>query len=262
MIKIARYLQSKDKFAKYRIIAEVDQNTNDFPRDENGSICDSFDDLLFKCKFGNQIYHYGHGVLVGYIPSIKSGNTILKQFYNNCINPKNVNVITKIVERKDGSTATKTIYEIIDDKLFDDEMQKQNIIFDILKFDSEIEFKFKYKDLDIIAELLHAQLSPKDRDGNYHYISPFSSKNIPKLKVKIPEDKLGEYRKLTSNLGDNRMLIMRDIAKDFLKTLTNRQYKLDSLKADMQKTGLKNKEYIYYIGKFDEYLNFIKKKGA
>lgn len=218
MIKIASYLQNKDKFSKYRVVAELDQNTNDFPRDESGSICTSFDDLYIRCRFGNKIYSYGHGVLVAYIPSLGRGHNILNK---------------------------------LDDK----------IPFDIVESDSEIEFKFKYKDLDLVAELLHAHLSPKDREGNYHYISPYSQKNINKLNVKIPDGKLEEYKKLTANLGDNHMQIMRDIAKDFLKTLTNRQYKADNLKADIRKTGLKNKEYIYYIGKFDEYLNFIKKKG-
>lgn len=60
----------------YRLKAHIDQNTNDFPRDWNGLI-DS-DDVYIKCALGCQIYHYGHGVLVAYIPSIGRGHNILK----------------------------------------------------------------------------------------------------------------------------------------------------------------------------------------
>lgn len=60
----------------YRLKAHIDQNTNDFPRDWNGLI-DS-DDVYIKCALGCQIYHYGHGVLVAYIPSIGREHNILK----------------------------------------------------------------------------------------------------------------------------------------------------------------------------------------
>ena len=59
----------------YRLMAQVDQNTNDFPRDERGNI-DS-DDVYIKCAYGNQIYHYGRSTLVAYIPSLGRGHNIL-----------------------------------------------------------------------------------------------------------------------------------------------------------------------------------------
>lgn len=61
---------------KYRLKAHIDQNTNDFPRDIHGHI-DS-DDIYIDCAMGNQITHYGHGILVAYIPSIGRGHNILK----------------------------------------------------------------------------------------------------------------------------------------------------------------------------------------
>lgn len=213
----ARYLQNKDKFLKYRVVAEVNQATNDFPRDKHGNLDDSFDDLYIRCSNGNRIYNYGRGVLVAYILSIGRGNNILKAL-------------------------------------------DENIAFDIEKTDEEILFKFKYKDLDQVAALLKAHNSPKGRDGNYHYISAFSTKNLPKNKVKIPEDKLHRYTELTTDLGQNNPFMISVINNEFLNSLTNKKKTFEDIKADMKLKGLKGKDYIYEIGKFDEYLEFIEKR--
>lgn len=53
--------------------------TNDFPRDSSGCIADGYNDLYISCQFGNKIYHYGHKVLVAYIPSIQRGHNIIKK---------------------------------------------------------------------------------------------------------------------------------------------------------------------------------------
>lgn len=53
---------------KYRILCNIDQKTNDYPRSENGNL--DTDDLYIKCSGGSQIYHYGHSTLVAYIPSL------------------------------------------------------------------------------------------------------------------------------------------------------------------------------------------------
>lgn len=55
---------------KYRLKPNLDKNTNDFPRDSNGSIDSSYDDIYIKCANGSQVYHFGRNVLVAYIPSI------------------------------------------------------------------------------------------------------------------------------------------------------------------------------------------------
>ena len=62
---------------QYRVVAEVDQNTNDFCRDMRGNLCND-DDVYIKCKKGIKIFHFGRGVLQVYIPSLKRGNNILK----------------------------------------------------------------------------------------------------------------------------------------------------------------------------------------
>ena len=62
----------------YRLKAAIDQNTNDYPRDDSGGIDSSFDDIYIKCYGCAQIYHYGFSTLVAYIPSIGRGHNILK----------------------------------------------------------------------------------------------------------------------------------------------------------------------------------------
>ena len=42
---MSRYLQNKKVFQKYRVVTEYDKNTNDFPRDDNGNIDKSFEDI-------------------------------------------------------------------------------------------------------------------------------------------------------------------------------------------------------------------------
>lgn len=211
------YLQNKEKFNKYRVVAHVDKNTNDFPRDKNGNIDSSFDDIYIRCSNKNMIYTYGKGILVAYIPSKVRGNNILKSL-------------------------------------------NKDIPFDIEETDSEILFKFKSKYIEEVATLLKAHLNQKNNDGEYNYISPYSTKNLPKAKINIPSDKISEYKDLTSKLGDNSMLIIKDINQGFLKSLTTKRYTLEDIKADMKLKCLKGKDYFYKIGKFDDYLKLIKER--
>jgi hypothetical protein len=214
---MARYLQNKDKFQKYRVVADYNKDTNDYPRDVNGMLDESFDDIHIRCNKGNQIYSYGRGVLVAYVPSIKRGGNILRDL-------------------------------------------SANIAYDIERTDTETLFKFKVKDLDEVATLLKAHINQKDKDGNYNYISCFSVKNLPKCKVKIPDDKLDVYKELTGKLGINSMLIIKDINNQFIKSLTNKSCTCDDIKADMKLKGAKGKDYFYLIGRFDDYLGFLEER--
>lgn len=63
---------------KYRVIAEIDQSTGDFCRDENGNL-DNPNDIFIKCFKGTRIWYIGNRILQVYIPSIKRGNNILKK---------------------------------------------------------------------------------------------------------------------------------------------------------------------------------------
>lgn len=64
---------------KYRIVPELSPESHDVPREEDGTVDKSYDDLYIKCQFGNKIYYYGRGTFVAYIPSIIRGKNILKK---------------------------------------------------------------------------------------------------------------------------------------------------------------------------------------
>lgn len=214
--------------------AHIDQNTNDFPRDIHGHI-DS-DDIYIDCAMGNQITHYGHGILVAYIPSIGRGHNILKVIGKELYDEGTINNLNDDYEQ---------LYRMIEDS---------GIIKEIHETDGEVEFKFHSKNIDQIIK----HLKPKTAGAN---ISPFSSKNLPKPKEKyvIPNDEILEYKKITSVIPKDNLLLISQITKDFLFKILQKKpcYRNISIKADMKKKMLKGKEYIHSIGMWNEYLTYL-----
>ena len=49
------------------------------------------------------------------------------------------------------------------------------------------------------------------------------------------------------------------ITNDFIKSLANKRNKYEDIKSDMAKKGLKGKEYIHFIGKWNDYIKFLEK---
>lgn len=76
-----KYLMTNYK-GKYRVLCELDESTNDFPRDVDGNIDDGAG-LYIPCKYDGKIYAYGRNgkymQLCAYIPSLKRGHNIIKQ---------------------------------------------------------------------------------------------------------------------------------------------------------------------------------------
>lgn len=221
------FLQNKKYFQKYRVVANYDLDTNDFPRMEDGTLDPGvFDDLYIKCKNGNQIYYYGKGkkrgqhILVAYIPSLIRGRNIVESL-------------------------------------------NKDLYFDLEKTDKEILFKFELSNLDIVADKLKAVINRKDKNGEYKYISPFSRKNLPKTKYKIPDDDLIKYKNIIKNVPRNKVYLLSHITKDFAKKkLCNRKFTEQDLRKDQRKVGLKGKEYIHSKGLFEEYCDFLQQNLA
>ena len=65
---MARYLQRK-YVGTYRVKAEYDLVTKDFPRLEDGTLDPDFDDLYIDCAHKIQIKHSGGNILSCYIPN-------------------------------------------------------------------------------------------------------------------------------------------------------------------------------------------------
>lgn len=210
------YIVNKFK-GKYRILPELDLETNDFPRDSNGSIADGYDDLYISCLHGNKIYYYGHGIFVAYIPSLIRGHNVIKAL-------------------------DKIGFEY----------------FDYREYDSEVEFKFKGTKMDTVAELLKARTFGAG-------ISPFSSKNLPKARVSIPEEEIKKYRNVISEVKKEDYLTLHKFTQNFLKdvlqkTLKKQNKDFDYL-TDMKhmKMARMAKEYIYTKGLWEEFLMYLKK---
>lgn len=125
------------------------------------------------------------------------------------------------------------------------------IIFDIEETDSEILFKFKYADSDKIIPLL----KPKTSGAN---ISPFSSKNLPKNKdFKIPDEQFKAYKEIVTKIPQERILILTHSTNNFIKSLATKHNPIENIKADMRLKGLRGKEYIYSIGEWNEYIEYL-----
>lgn len=128
----------------------------------------------------------------------------------------------------------------------------QDIIFNIEESDSEVLFKFKAKYDDKIIPLL----KPKTSGAN---ISPFSSRNLPKSEYKIPDEDFNAYKNIVAKIPRERILALTHMTVDFIKSLATKNNKYDDIKADMALKGLKGKEYIHSIGKWNDYINYISK---
>ena len=127
---------------------------------------------------------------------------------------------------------------------------QEDIIFNIEETDSEILFMFSTKDADNIIPLL----KPKTSGAS---ISPFSSRNLPKSKYNIPDEDLVMYKNITAKIPRERILDITHTTNNYLKSLTTKKNTWDMIKADMALKGLKGKEYIHSIGKWNEYIKYL-----
>ena len=183
-------------------------------------------------------------MLEAYIPSLGRGRNIIRQIYYNDINPNNVTVNT---------TEGRTSYQIINQEQFKKDINKSDIISDIIETDSEITFRFPYKYSDKIIPLLKPKTSAADR-------SPFSAKNLPKANYVISEGELREYTNIIEPLKtDGKLLMLNTLTQNYLNKLSkNKAYRGADLKILMRKKMLGKKEFIHSENLWDDYLKFLK----
>lgn len=235
---------TKNYKGQYRIIAPYDLNTNQFGRKLDGTFEDI--DCYIKCRNNIQIFHYGHSILQAYIPSLIRGRNIIKNIYADNIG--NISIFTLTKESLDKNS----IYSTFDYENMYQSPKLNKIVFDIEETDSELLFKFNSKQIDIITNYI----MPITNGAN---ISPFSSKNLPKNKdYKIPDEELQSYKIIIKNIPKERILALSHMTNNFLKSLVVKKNTWDDIKADMSRKGLKGKEYIHSIGKWEEYLDYLK----
>lgn len=225
---MAHYLMKyKDK---YRVVAQYDKNTNDYPRLLDGSIDPSFSDLYIKCKNGNYIYHFGRSTLVAVYLSIGKGRNAIRAIYE------------KTIRNLPETIIWADIYK---------ELEEKDVLFDVEETDEEFFFKFKDKNFDTIAEVIQ----PSTFGAG---ISPYSTKNLPKTKYTIPEADMEEYRKTTSVVDKENMALLAQATRKFIDHISTKNLTSQDIKADMKKQGLSGRNYFHANGYWSQYLDFIK----
>lgn len=133
------------------------------------------------------------------------------------------------------------------------ELYGQDIVSDIEESDSEVLFRFNAKDIEKIIPLL----KPRTNGSG---ISPFSSKNLPKTKYIIPDEDFAVYKNIIKNIPQKEVLGISHITNDFIRSLSTKKNTYEDIKNDMIAKGLKGKEYIHSIGKWNEYIEFLRDK--
>lgn len=141
----------------------------------------------------------------------------------------------------------RNIVKAINQELGDD------IIFHIEETDEEILFRFHSKNMDKLEKYLKPKTNGADR-------SPFSTKNLPKSKYIIPDEDLVEYKKIIEKIPKNQLITIVHRTNDFLQSLTTKKNTWEIIKSDMALKGIKGKDYIHSIGKWEEYINYLRKE--
>ena len=220
----------------YRIKPNLDLQLNDVPRDEDGSIDSSYDDIYIKCAGGSQIYHYGRSTLCCYIPSIGRGHNILIALAKEL----------KLIKEDENFRDYDSLYSMLNE---------DKTIFDISENDEELEFKFNAKNIELVAKYLKPQTSGAD-------ISPFSTRNLPKSSYAIPAENLEEYKKITASVSKDNKLLISHITKEFMNNILSKDklYRTISMKTDMRKKCLRGKEYIHSMGYWNAYIKYLEEQ--
>lgn len=221
-------------------MAEIDQSINDFARDENGNLVDN--DIYIKCRKG-RIYHYGRSIILKcYVNSVGTGRNILK-----AIGMEQGIELDKYFYEKDNK-------QIYDYKNFYKELSSTKIVFNIEETDAEILWKFHDKNTELMARHLQALTLGAD-------ISPFSTRNLPRVKYEINNEQLQSYKEIINQITNNNFLFISQLTNRFISEIMSKDkaYKDKNIKDIQRKKMIKgNKEFIHSEGFWDKYIQFLK----
>lgn len=206
---------------KYRVRAHYDKSTNDFIRDADGNLDDSFADFYLSGRSGIEIKHATGSDLACYIPKLKVGNGVLKSYY----------------EKQIGSCEDKTMDAIVI------ELQNSGFISECDILSTEVLFVFPAKYLDDLDPIVKLRTSGAS-------ISPFSTRNLPKAPYVIPKADMDAYKEAKGEL--NGLQISR-IQDEFI-----REFFDEDIKSQMKLEMLKANQWFHKHGYWQDYLNAIK----
>lgn len=214
---------------RYRVRPKLDVMTNDFPRDINGDIDETFQDFYIKCRNGFEIQYHDDGILEIYNDNPTKGRNIMRQVYTDQISPD--------VPKRYGNLINKLVSKEIIVSAYDTPQ-------DFVCF-------FPSSFLDYFAGILDAETRGAS-------ISPLSNKNLPKTSYSLPDQDQKKYDQILSAIN------LSPLDKALLVKKINEAYKTDKIKnnpsfADgFKKAKLPLKEYIHQTGLWSEYLTYLK----
>ena len=235
----------KKYIGKFRVKADYDLSTNDFPRDELGNIDSSFDDFYIPCANKSKIRHYEQNILLYFCSSIGRFRNILKQIYEDKVGSlEKLKTYSGKVDEKG-----KKLFTFNTELMYKELLDKQIILY-ICEYEEEREFRFKTDLMDYIASLVKPNTSGSS-------ISPLSIKNLPSREYNIPEEELIKYKEITQNIDKSNAIILTQIIKKFDNVIQKKKGKDYDIKYERRLSCLKGKEFIHSIGLFDEYLIFL-----
>lgn len=142
------------------------------------------------------------------------------------------------------------------------ELVKQGVeILDYDESDEEVTFQFLASDIEPVAKLMRANTSGAN-------ISPFSTKNLPKVTIDIPENEILKYKILVSKVGTAGMAMIRMANKAFLNDVLAKKLRPPKKRkpfdyvSDMRQMKLSRdtKGYIYKKGLWQDYLEYLEKE--
>lgn len=208
---------------KYRVLCELDMDTNDFPRNSDGKIDDDVG-LYIPCKYNGKIYAYGregkYMQLCAYIPSRTRGRNIKKQM------------------DKD-----KVPYHRYDET------------------DEEVSFLFPSTEIDIVAKLVGAKVSGANISPFSSKNLPRTKVEIPTDKMQVYKDITSRLNRndMLVIKAINKSFMDEILAK---KLRPKGQRKPYDYREEQKKLGLARdvKGYIYKKGMMDEYLSYLDEK--
>ena len=116
--------------------------------------------------------------------------------------------------------------------------------------DAEVIIRFPAKEM----ESLEKYFKPLTSGAG---ISPFSTKNLPKTDYILDQDKLEQYKRVIANLDAETPIEVAHLTNRFIKSLATKRNPWEKIKADMQMKGLRGKEYIDEIGRWNDYIKFL-----
>ena len=204
----------------YRVLPELDMNTNDFPRDSDGNI-ESSCGLYITCQGEAKIYDYGkdgkYMQLCAYIPSRTRGRNIAKKL--------------------DGIGIKYSCYD---------------------ETDEEVAFLFPSTEIDKVAKLLKAKTSGASISPFSKRNLPKSTVEIPSdemARYKKITSRLNRGDTLVIKNINNSF--MNDVLAKKLREKGKR--KPFDFKSDQKALGLSRdtKGYIYIKGLWNEYLEYL-----